>query len=180
MQRSADGRNESEIKNLEIKTMKIKSSTAIIAALAFSTTAAFATVFITDTIIAVSNPLYDDQPIVVSNCTLTVNGPHSFASLQVISNGVVTHTAAPNGEAGNLVSLTIAGDLGLDTLSRIDVSSRGYAANAGPGASSFFQAEDGIRDTSVTGVQTCALPISFSLTMAPQAALPGRSRVTRS
>src|SRR5437879_8264559 len=26
----------------------------------------------------------------------------------------------------------------------------------------FFQAEDGIRDTSVTGVQTCALPISSS------------------
>src|SRR5437764_9465723 len=27
----------------------------------------------------------------------------------------------------------------------------------------FFQAEDGIRDTSVTGVQTCALPISDQL-----------------
>src|SRR5437764_2080790 len=27
----------------------------------------------------------------------------------------------------------------------------------------FFQAEDGIRDTSVTGVQTCALPISVGL-----------------
>src|SRR5437762_1635202 len=27
----------------------------------------------------------------------------------------------------------------------------------------FFQAEDGIRDTSVTGVQTCALPISLLL-----------------
>src|SRR5438093_6433762 len=26
----------------------------------------------------------------------------------------------------------------------------------------FFQAEDGIRDWSVTGVQTCALPISFT------------------
>src|SRR5207237_3802720 len=26
----------------------------------------------------------------------------------------------------------------------------------------FFQAEDGIRDSSVTGVQTCALPISTS------------------
>src|SRR2546430_10527306 len=25
----------------------------------------------------------------------------------------------------------------------------------------FFQAEDGIRDLTVTGVQTCALPISF-------------------
>ena len=32
----------------------------------------------------------------------------------------------------------------------------------------FIQAEDGIRDTSVTGVQTCALPISqlvFSIAM---------------
>src|SRR5438094_2660119 len=28
----------------------------------------------------------------------------------------------------------------------------------------FFQAEDGIRDRTVTGVQTCALPISFDLT----------------
>src|SRR5208337_5638191 len=27
----------------------------------------------------------------------------------------------------------------------------------------FFQAEDGIRDTSVTGVQTCALPICAAL-----------------
>src|SRR5471032_3514139 len=27
----------------------------------------------------------------------------------------------------------------------------------------FFQAEDGIRDRDVTGVQTCALPISFDL-----------------
>src|SRR5260370_8426577 len=26
----------------------------------------------------------------------------------------------------------------------------------------FFQAEDGIRDSSVTGVQTCALPISYA------------------
>src|SRR5260370_16805956 len=30
------------------------------------------------------------------------------------------------------------------------------------GVSFFFQAEDGIRDSSVTGVQTCALPILFN------------------
>src|SRR5260370_21604880 len=30
----------------------------------------------------------------------------------------------------------------------------------------FFQAEDGIRDSSVTGVQTCALPISEALRLA--------------
>src|SRR5207237_6620790 len=33
----------------------------------------------------------------------------------------------------------------------------------------FFQAEDGIRDSSVTGVQTCALPISKSLNLTKSA-----------
>src|SRR5258706_10172420 len=32
----------------------------------------------------------------------------------------------------------------------------------------FFQAEDGIRDWSVTGVQTCALPISFTAAHMPK------------
>src|SRR2546426_1734303 len=36
----------------------------------------------------------------------------------------------------------------------------------------FFQAEDGIRDYKVTGVQTCALPISVGLDPA-QRGLPG-------
>src|SRR5882762_2836502 len=36
----------------------------------------------------------------------------------------------------------------------------------------FFQAEDGIRDSSVTGVQTCALPIS------PAGATPGNATAT--
>src|SRR5699024_12099498 len=35
----------------------------------------------------------------------------------------------------------------------------------------FFQAEDGIRDRNVTGVQTCALPISAYLTPAARHAL---------
>src|SRR2546426_9589754 len=37
----------------------------------------------------------------------------------------------------------------------------------------FFQAEDGIRDYKVTGVQTCALPISTFGGAAPQPALYG-------
>src|SRR5437773_6782183 len=32
----------------------------------------------------------------------------------------------------------------------------------------FFQAEDGIRDRDVTGVQTCALPILITDTMGPE------------
>src|SRR5260370_31884479 len=39
----------------------------------------------------------------------------------------------------------------------------------------FFQAEDGIRDSSVTGVQTCALPISH-FDAAPTAACLARGR----
>src|SRR5437762_11011374 len=39
----------------------------------------------------------------------------------------------------------------------------------------FFQAEDGIRDTSVTGVQTCALPILVSLFFFWD--MPGRFRL---
>src|SRR3712207_7331038 len=38
----------------------------------------------------------------------------------------------------------------------------------------FFQAEDGIRDIGVTGVQTCALPISARL----KRILPGRGAST--
>src|ERR1017187_10101950 len=43
----------------------------------------------------------------------------------------------------------------------------------------FFQAEDGIRDPSVTGVQTSALPISASRSGAPRISIPGRLRQAR-
>src|SRR3712207_8472589 len=36
----------------------------------------------------------------------------------------------------------------------------------------FFQAEDGIRDIGVTGVQTCALPILYSLLQGHPASAP--------
>src|SRR5690606_41081481 len=40
----------------------------------------------------------------------------------------------------------------------------------------FFQAEDGIRDFHVTGVQTCALPISSVRPRAPPNAVPFHTR----
>src|SRR2546429_6588886 len=40
----------------------------------------------------------------------------------------------------------------------------------------FFQAEDGIRDVAVTGVQTCALPICFATrSFLPSAPLPSHT-----
>src|SRR3712207_8119600 len=46
----------------------------------------------------------------------------------------------------------------------------------------FFQAEDGIRDIGVTGVQTCALPISVSAAAAAIAppSVSGRARTSAS
>src|SRR5258706_495984 len=49
-----------------------------------------------------------------------------------------------------------------------------YGVNATPLPIFFFQAEDGIRDWSVTGVQTCALPISL-----PRGTMPTRGRSSR-
>src|SRR5205085_6702033 len=40
----------------------------------------------------------------------------------------------------------------------------------------FFQAEDGIRDLTVTGVQTCALPISGSSASRPATCIRSRTR----
>src|SRR5207249_5329632 len=40
----------------------------------------------------------------------------------------------------------------------------------------FFRAEDGIRDRNVTGVQTCALPISMTLSSQLEAVARTRSR----
>src|SRR5437868_5046279 len=42
----------------------------------------------------------------------------------------------------------------------------------------FFQAEDGIRDRNVTGVQTCALPISHGLRLSGAGDVVGRLRAT--
>ncbi len=100
-------------------------------ALAFN---AGAVVFTNNTTLGVGDATYDGQPIIVSNCTLTVNGPHTFASLLLTSNAVLTHATAPNGETNNRVLLSITGDATVDASSSIDASARGYSSASGPGA----------------------------------------------
>jgi hypothetical protein len=76
--------------------MKTKNTLiALTAALALHNATAPAVVFTTNTTIGVGIPTYDGQPIVVSNCTLTVNGVHSFASLLLTDSAVLTHSPAP-------------------------------------------------------------------------------------
>src|SRR5712691_1862105 len=59
--------------------------------------AASAAVFTNDTMLNPANTNYDGQAIIISNCTLTVDGPHSFASVLVGSGGVLTHSFVPGG-----------------------------------------------------------------------------------
>jgi hypothetical protein len=60
-------------------------------------TSAMAITFTHDAFISFVDLSYEGQDIVVSNCTLTVDGPHAFNSLQVLPGGVVTHSPLPYG-----------------------------------------------------------------------------------
>ena len=103
-------------------------------ALGFTAASAFGVTFTSNTTIGVGDLTYHGQDIVVSNCTLAVNGPHTFNNLSLQNNALLTHTAAPNGEADNRLALTLLGGCVVQAGSRVDVSGRGYAAGAGPGA----------------------------------------------
>lgn len=58
---------------------------------------ASAITFTTDTYIGPTDFSSDGQDIVVTNCTLTVDGAHGFNSLQLLEGGVLTHSAFTNG-----------------------------------------------------------------------------------
>lgn len=53
--------------------------------------------FTNDAVISSSNLDYDGGDVVVSNCTLTVDGAHTFANLFILNGGVINHSAANTG-----------------------------------------------------------------------------------
>ena len=107
---------------------------AFTAVLALHTTSVRAVLFSTNTTIGAGITTYDGQPIVVSHCTLTVDGVHNFASLRLTDSAVLTHTSATTGEPTHRLDLAIAGELTIDATSRVDVNAQGYGPVAGPGA----------------------------------------------
>src|ERR1039458_7682909 len=62
--------------------------------------------FTNDTAISFNNTNYDGADVVVTNCTLTVDGLHSFASLQVLNAGNLTHSFSPSGTLVNRRTIT--------------------------------------------------------------------------
>ena len=78
-------------------TQLIRLSLCMLALLVVQLVPVRAITFSGDTYIAPTDMTFDGMDIVVSNCTLTVDGPHAFASVQVLAGGNITHTFSPTG-----------------------------------------------------------------------------------
>ena len=83
--------------------------------------------FTVDTHIINGDTSFSGEDIIVDNCTLTIDGAHSFNSIILRNNAVLTHSPATAMEEYKLV-LTIAESVTVNTGSKIDVSGRGYPA----------------------------------------------------
>src|SRR4051794_344065 len=60
-------------------------------------TSAATITFTHDATIGIGDFSNDGRDIIVTNCTLTVDGQHGFRSLQVLGGAVLTHSAMTNG-----------------------------------------------------------------------------------
>jgi hypothetical protein len=76
-----------------------------LAALVSLTLRAQTVTFTTNTAIGVGNTNYDSAAIVVTNCTVTMDGPHTFASLLVAGGGTLTHSYSSSGSLSNVLSV---------------------------------------------------------------------------
>lgn len=68
---------------------------------------------------------YDGQNLVISGGAATVDGPHSFSSLAVLSGAMLTHSPT-DPAAERRLELAITDRLWIDGTSKIDVTGRGY------------------------------------------------------
>jgi hypothetical protein len=69
-------------------------------------TSAVAVTFVHDSFISFADSSYDGQDIVVTNCTLTVDGQHTFNSVQLLNGAVLTHSPFPYGPQQFTVSVS--------------------------------------------------------------------------
>src|SRR5258705_7639493 len=70
---------------------------ALLLTLSAAVPAARAVLFTSDTVITPDNTFFDGDDLSLSNCAVTVDGPHGFASVHVLNGGVLTHSFSTNG-----------------------------------------------------------------------------------
>ena len=59
-----------------------------------------------DTLVGSTNLDFEGLDLVVTNCTVTIDGGHSFASLRILSGGILTHSFAASGSFLNQFQIT--------------------------------------------------------------------------
>lgn len=95
---------------------------------------AHAITFTNDTLVSAGNTNFDGQDIAITNCTLTVDGFHSFASVRISNAGTLTHSLDTNVVPGSSgLNLSITENLEIDLGGAIDVSGKGFPGGVGPG-----------------------------------------------
>lgn len=77
----------------------------------------------TPLVISGTDTAYDGHDIVVTDTTLTVDGPHTFNSVELV-NSVLTHSVATSKLSISAQTITV------DATSRIDVTARGLLPSA--------------------------------------------------
>ncbi|HEX4263718.1 MAG TPA: hypothetical protein VH597_05210 [Verrucomicrobiae bacterium] len=89
-----------------MKTLRATRLGAIALLFCAQITSAMAVTFLHDNFISFADHSYDGQDIVVTNCTLTVDGTHTFNSVQLLNGSVLTHSAFPYGPQQFSVSVS--------------------------------------------------------------------------
>jgi hypothetical protein len=85
------------------------------------------TIFTINTVIHEGDTTYDGQDIAVDGATVTIDGPHSFNSVQLVNGAVLTHSANTTTQTHEL-NLTVNHQVIVDATSAIDVTGKGYQA----------------------------------------------------
>ena len=78
----------------------------MLAGFLFAAAAARAVLFTTNTAIGPFDATYDGADIVISNCIVTVDGAHAFASVLVATGGTLTHSSWPSGQLASTFFVT--------------------------------------------------------------------------
>src|ERR1017187_9555119 len=126
-----------------------------------------AVTFTNDTAISFNNTNYDGADIVVTNCTLTVDGPHSFASLQVLNGANLTHTFAPNGYLNNHFTVTnepqVLSVTNMATLSNADVLVSSIVVQDSAGVVTYTNGVDYVAETDTYWMTTLLLTTNSAI-----------------
>jgi hypothetical protein len=77
-----------------------------LAILTLAATVASAVEFTSNTSIGAFDTDFDGADIIISNCTVTVDGPHSFDNLRVAAGGTLTHSFWPAGQISITFNVT--------------------------------------------------------------------------